>query len=253
MIIFGRSVRARVADVVHVDATRFAADRVVHWAEPLTGRRDRRAMGQVPAMRQFQGQERVAGVHEREVDGEVRGRARVRLDVGVLGAEQSHSAGLGQFLNGIDELLALVVTLAGVTLGVLVVQHRAARFEHRRRDIVLGRDHPQLVVLALRLVLDELGQVRVDRGEVGQLGYVHGRLLSIVVGTQALRCRVHPGRLARRACVFVAPRWLLPPQRQSRVRLTLPPRTPAQALPAVGRQSGTRRYAPSLADVAIDA
>ena len=66
----------------------------------------------------------VARLAEREVDGEVRRRARVGLHVGVLDAEQRLRAVDGQLLDLVDVLLALVVALARIALAVLV---RAAR------------------------------------------------------------------------------------------------------------------------------
>jgi hypothetical protein len=156
-------------------------------------------------MGELQRQERVAGAHERQVHREVRGRARVRLNVGVLDTEQRPCPRGGQLLDRIDELLALVIALAGVPLGVLVVEHRTAGLEHSGGDVILRRNHAQLVVLALRFVLDQLGKVGVGRREVGQRRYVHGRLLTMVAGTQALRCHVRLGKLARRACAISLP------------------------------------------------
>ena len=172
-IIFGRSARAMsrtwsmsMRPVSRVDA-------VVHRAEPLAGRRDRRAVGEVTAVRQLQRQERVARRHEGQVDREVRGRAGVRLDVGVVDAEQRLGALDRERLDRVDELLALVVPLAGVALGVLVRQHRAGRLEHGGGHVVLRRDHAELVVLALRLVLDQAGELRVGGGEVRDWRFVH--------------------------------------------------------------------------------
>jgi hypothetical protein len=116
----------------------------------------------------------------------------------------------GQRLDLVDELLALVIALAGVALRVFVGQHGAAGLEHGRRHVVLGRDHPQLVVLALGLLLDEAGQLRVGGGQVGDRWFVHEVL--------RLPCLLtpHPGA---RCVVSVAPRWSVPPRwRQSRNR-----------------------------------
>ena len=78
----------QVAHLVQVDPAGVGPDAVLHRAEPLAGHRHRPAVGEVPAHRQRHPHHRVAGLQERQVDGEVGGRARVRLDVGVVDAEQ---------------------------------------------------------------------------------------------------------------------------------------------------------------------
>ena len=119
------------------------------------------AVGQVAAHGQRHAHDRVARLGERQVDGEVGGRARVRLHVGVIDAEQRLGPVPGDRLDRVDELLALVVTAAGVALGVLVGQHAARGLEHGHRDVVLRRDQPGLLVLPAGLVLDELGDLGV--------------------------------------------------------------------------------------------
>ena len=75
--------------------------------------------------------ERVAGLKGGEEDGGVRLCPGVRLDVGLLGAEQLQQALDGQPLDGIDVLAAAVVPPAGVPFGVLVREHRPLRRHHR--------------------------------------------------------------------------------------------------------------------------
>ena len=99
----------------------------------------------------------VAVVEDREVRGHVRLRARMRLDVDVLGArEERERPLLGERLDDVDELAAAVVAPAGLALGVLVRQPRALRLEHRRRDVVLARD--QLDLPRLPVALAEHGR-----------------------------------------------------------------------------------------------
>ena len=94
-------------------------------------------------MRQRHRQHGVAGLQERAVDREVGARAGVRLQVGVLGAEQLLGALDADLLGDVDDLAAAVVALAGVALGVLVGQRRAERGEHRRAGEVLAGDQLQ--------------------------------------------------------------------------------------------------------------
>ena len=88
------------------------------------------------------------GLQEAEVDRHVRLRARVRLHVDVLGAEERLGALDGQPLGHVDELAAAVVALARVALGVLVGHHRAGGLEHGAGDEVLRGDQLEPLVLA---------------------------------------------------------------------------------------------------------
>ena len=116
-------------------------------------------------MGQLEPHQRVAGLQQRVVDGGVGLRAGVRLDVGVLGAEQRLGAVDRQLLGDVDVLAAAVVALAGIALGVLVGQHRALALEHRHRDEVLRGDHLQRALLALELERQHLGDLGIDLGE----------------------------------------------------------------------------------------
>ena len=105
---------------------------------------------------------RVARLQQRVVDGGVGLRAGVRLDVGVLGAEQLLRAVDRELLGDVDVLAAAVVALAGIALGVLVGQHAALALEDRLRDEVLGGDHLERPLLALELEAQHLGDLGVD-------------------------------------------------------------------------------------------
>ena len=113
-------------------------------------------------MGQAQAHDRVAGLQQRVVDGGVGLRAGVRLDVGVLGAEQRLGAVDGELLDDVDVLAAAVVALARVALGVLVGEDGALRLEDRLRDEVLRRDHLQRRLLAAQLGVHRLGDLGVD-------------------------------------------------------------------------------------------
>ena len=81
------------------------------------------------AVREREPHDRVGRLQQRVVDRGVGLRARVRLDVGVLGAEQRLRAIDRELLDHVDELAAAVVALAGIALGVLVGQHAALTFQ----------------------------------------------------------------------------------------------------------------------------
>ena len=120
----------------------------------------------------------VAGLGDRVQHRRVRGRARVRLHVREVGAEQALGPLDREVLGDVDLLAAAVVALAGVALGVLVGQHAALGLQHRAGDEVLAGDHLQRVPLAGELAVEDGGDLRVELGErsVGEL-VTHGRFL----------------------------------------------------------------------------
>ena len=102
----------------------------------------------------------------------------VRLDVGVLGAEERLGAVAGEVLDLVDDLAAAVVPLAGHALGVLVVEPGAERLEHRHRREVLRGDELEGLLLALQLRVEEGGDLGIggaQRGLVGESGAAPGR------------------------------------------------------------------------------
>ena len=111
-ITLGRSARARSRTSSRSIRPVSRRHAVVDRVEPLAGHGDRPAVRQVAAHRQRHAHHGVARLQERQVDGEVGGRARVGLDVGVVDAEQALGPVDRQRLDRVDELLALVVALA---------------------------------------------------------------------------------------------------------------------------------------------
>ena len=126
-----------------------------HLPEKLTGR----AVGQVPAHGEVHAHDRVAGLEHREVDGHVGLRAGVRLDVGVVGAEQLARAVAREVLDDVDLLAPAVVALAGQALGVLVGERRARRLEDGHRHEVLRGDELDRGALAVQLGIDRCGDL----------------------------------------------------------------------------------------------
>ncbi len=86
----------------------------------------------------------------------------MRLDVGVLGAEEFLGAIDRDLLGLIDELATAVVALAGVPLGILVGQNRTLSLEHRLADEILRSDELEVVLLALGFVFDGCSNLRVE-------------------------------------------------------------------------------------------
>ena len=75
----------------------------------------------------------------------------MRLHIGKLAAEELLGAVAGEVLNSVVKLAASVVTLARVTLGVLVGQPRSCRMHDLGRYMVLAGDELERGRLALGL------------------------------------------------------------------------------------------------------
>ena len=118
-------------------------------------------MRQVPAVGEVHAEDAVARLQQRRVHGHVRLRAGVRLDVGMVGAEEPRHAVDGQALDLVDDLAAAVIALGGQTLGVFVGQVAAHSLHHGRTREILGRDQLQMVALAPQLPLHGGVQLRV--------------------------------------------------------------------------------------------
>ena len=96
-------------------------------------------------------QDGVARLQGREIDRHVGLGARVRLHVRVLRAEEPLQTFDREGFGDVDVFAAAVVPFARVAFGVLVGQHRAGRFAHRRADVVFGGDELEVLPLALLL------------------------------------------------------------------------------------------------------
>ena len=107
-------------------------------------------MGEMAPVREVHAQNRVARLELRKVHLHVGLRARVGLHVRMVGPEQRPGAVDRKLLDDVDVLASAIVALAGVSLGVLVRQHRTLGVENRAADGVLGRNELEIVLLALR-------------------------------------------------------------------------------------------------------
>ncbi|KUL43182.1 hypothetical protein ADL28_43075 [Streptomyces violaceusniger] len=152
-------------DLVHVDAQIGLAHVVRHDLVQPAGVVDAHAVGQMPAVREVEAEDRVAGPQQREHRGRVGLGARMRLHVRRLGAEQLLHPGDGQPLDDIDVFTAAVVAAAGVALGVLVGQDRALGLHDGGRGEVLRGDHLEGRPLAVQFGADRGGDLRVQLAE----------------------------------------------------------------------------------------
>jgi len=168
MISFGFLLQYVVIDVfVSIEA-------VAHHVEPLAAHVQRHAMREVAAFGEAHPHDGVARFQHGEEHPLVSLRTGVRLHVGGFGSEQLLYAVDGELLNHIDELTATVVTLAGITLGVLVGQLRALRLHHGRRGVVFRGDQLDVILLALVFFLDGGEQLGIDLIERETATFKHG-------------------------------------------------------------------------------
>ena len=126
---------------------------------------DWRPMREVSALGQIKSEHGIARFEKRQVHGGVGLRPRMRLYVGVLGAEQLPRAVDRDLLHDVDDFAATVVAFARQSFRILVVQRRTHGLEHGGRHKVFTRDEFQPVVLPRRLTGDELGNLRIGCAE----------------------------------------------------------------------------------------
>ena len=113
---------------------------------------------------------------DRPVGHQVGVDARVRLHVGVLGAEQLPCVLGGDRLDRVDVLAARVEAVPHRALGVLVAQPVAHREQRRQRGVVLGRDQLERAALVGQLGADGGADARLHAVDDGQgLGVRAGR------------------------------------------------------------------------------
>ena len=98
-------------------------------------------------------------------NGEIRLRAGMRLHIGVACMKQFFSAVDRQLFGHIHMLAAAVVALAGVTLGVLVGEHRTLRHQHARAGVIFRGNQLNMILLTLPFCLQRLPQCGVQTGD----------------------------------------------------------------------------------------
>ena len=141
-----------------VDAAILGGDAVGDKVVVLAAHVHGGSVGQVAALGQVHAHDGVADVQQRKVDGQVGLCAGVRLDVGILRAEQLAGAVNGDLLDLIDVLAAAVITVAGVPFRVLVRQHAAhGRHDGGGNDVLAG-DQLNVLPLAAQLTLHSRAQ-----------------------------------------------------------------------------------------------
>ena len=124
-------------ELVVVDDFGVFADLVAGDVVELAGEVELVAVGEVASVGEVEAEDGVAGGDERHVGGGVGLRAGVRLDVGVVGAEEAFGAVAGEGFDDVGVLAATVVALSGVAFGVFVGEDGACGLEDGAADEVL--------------------------------------------------------------------------------------------------------------------
>ena len=143
-------------NLVIVDLTAGLVQTVLDRVVDLAGKVDMGTVGQMTTVSQAHPQYGIARLAQGHIDGGVGLRTGVRLDVGVVGAEQLFSTINGQLLNHIHMLTTAVITLSGVAFGILVSQQGSLRFHHQRAGVVFGGDQLNMLLLTHRFTLDRI-------------------------------------------------------------------------------------------------
>ena len=157
-------------------------------------------MGQVTAFGQAHAHDGVAWLQQGEKHALVGLRTRIRLHIGVLGAEQLLQAVDGQLLDHIDIFATTVIAAARIAFGVFVRQLTALGLHDRWRGVVFRGDQLDVIFLALVFLLHDGPQIGVDQGKGGLVAVKHGGWRESISGVPGLRsCDVEAGLPRRTA------------------------------------------------------
>ena len=89
----------------------------------------RMSVGEMPAVGEIHGQDLVARLNGGEIDGHVRLRSAVRLNVDMLGAEELPGAIDRQLLDNVHVLATAIPAFPRITFRVLIRQHASLGFQ----------------------------------------------------------------------------------------------------------------------------
>ena len=131
---------------------------------------ERVTVRQVAAVGEVHAEDGVARLHDREIHGHVGLRARMRLHIRVLRAEELFRPADGEALDDVHVLAAAVVPATGVAFGVLIGEHGARRGEDGAADEVFRGDQLETVPLPVQFVAHRIRDFRIG---FGQSPHVH--------------------------------------------------------------------------------
>jgi len=150
-------------DFVIVDPAGILAHAILHGIEPLAGLGGRGTVGQMTARGQRQAEEGIARLQQRHEDRAIGLGAGMGLNIRKAAVEQTLGARNRNSLDDVDILAAAVIAPARIAFRIFVGEHRALRFEHSAADDVLGGDELEMILLALGLGKDGVGNLGIAR------------------------------------------------------------------------------------------
>ena len=119
--------------------------------EVLTGNIYGRAVREVSAVSKIESHNGIARLKKREENGKIRRCAAVRLNIGMICAEQLLCAVARNVLDDIDILTSAVISLSGQTLSILIGKHGPRCEQHALRNNILGGYQLDVMTLTLKL------------------------------------------------------------------------------------------------------
>ena len=152
-------------DLVVVEQAARAVHAVVMGVEPAPGEVRSGAVTEVTDRRGVETQDPVSGSQQHEEHRLVCLRARMRLHVGIGGAEKVPCALDSEAFDDVDVLAAAVEAVSGIALQRLVADLVSKRLAHRAAHDVLRGNELNLDALAARLVVERLAHRRIGLGE----------------------------------------------------------------------------------------
>ena len=102
----------------------------------------------------------------------------MRLNIGMLRAEEFLRAIAGKILYHIDILAAAIVTLARITLSIFIRQMRAHRRKHSVADKILRGDQLNMFTLASQFILHRRAKLGIHRLDRLKINHDRHRLIS---------------------------------------------------------------------------
>ena len=156
---------ALLRDALHlvvIDET-VVIDTVRNDVKVRSGEVHRAAVRQVPAVCEVHTHHGVTGLEQCELYSHIGLCAGVRLNIDILATEQFLRALNRKIFRDVHTLASAVVTLAGISLRILVREHAAHRSHNGLADQVLGGDQLNVLSLTAELGLNAFGKFRINR------------------------------------------------------------------------------------------
>ena len=101
----------------------------------------------MPAIGQIHAHDRITGLKQSEIHSQISLCARMRLYIGVFGAEQFLRPLNGQIFRNIHILTAAVITMSRVAFRIFIGHYTAHGFHDRYAGMVFRGNHFQIILL----------------------------------------------------------------------------------------------------------